>query len=961
VGLPMKIRYKKTLLASCISCALSAIAGQAYAQEGTDAARNIKEKETEVIQVVGIRRSLSEAQDIKRSSSGIVDAISAEDIGKFPDTNIAESLQRIPGISIDRNGGEGQFVTVRGFGPSFNTVLVNGRRMASETGGREFSFDLYPAELISGAEIYKSGVSSLQEGGIGATINLKTARPFSLADDTMLFNAKALYDDNSGETTPQLFGLYSTSFNEGDTGVLFSASYQERNSQEDFTNTNGWLPTDIADVSLASGVNANPGNVTTAFIPRETQTGRRIQSRERFNIQGVLQHNINDEMLLTVDGFYNKFEVESTATMLGSWFGTPTITNNVILAENGTVMEQDISSEVGILNRLEGRPTETMAIGFNLNWNPSDELTTVFDISYSSSEAKQGKGNGQAVMGFTDDPDDPSDDFHFDNTGNEAELIFTQSIIDRLLNKDSYRSHVAQFGDQAGDGTGGNSVESNVFELKVDNTYEPLDGGMLTYVKFGASYSQEEKTVDVIRPSFDVFCQYCFFITDVPNELIQDFDTSGLLDGVSPNTFRDIFTFDLGEYIDWQSSSEGFAALDEYHNVTAGTSEAFFNEQEGGFLGTRQPDSYAVTESIFAAYADILFEGEIADMPWKVNTGIRFVWTEDEATGSQQQLIGLSQTTATQYNPAFDTSGTGFITETNDYMKILPNISLTLNPTDNFVVRFAVSETMSRPELSDLAPRLSYSDMRPGSLNAIAGNVNLQPYTSTNLDLSLEYYWGELNFVSMAVFSKDVQNFIVTDSEIVTVSGVNIDSPLIQGDSAINEATGEIDFNVQRPLNTETAEVTGYEIAAQYIFDGLPSPFNGLGISANATFLDSNAEIASNSDVDTLFAIPGLSNSMNATLFYQKDAFEARISWNQRDEFLEHLINPKAGVEPVFTEEYAQVDFQVSYQVNENVSVFVEGTNITDESLRKHGRFDNQFIVYRNTGPRYGLGIRTQF
>lgn len=954
----MNTRYKKTLLASCISCALSAVAGNAYAEEVT---KEVKEKEPEVIQVVGIRRSLSEAQDIKRSSSGIVDAISAEDIGKFPDTNIAESLQRIPGISIDRNGGEGQFVTVRGFGPGFNTVLVNGRRMASETGGREFSFDLYPAELISGAEIYKTGVASLQEGGIGATVNLKTARPFSLDDDTILFNAKALYDENSGETTPQLFGLYSTSFNEGDTGILFSASYQERKSQEDFTNTNGWLPTNIADVPLASGVNSNPGNVTTAFIPRETQTGRRLQNRERFNIQGVLQHTISDDLLLTVDGFYNKFEVESTATMLGSWYGSTNAISNVVLNENGTVMEQDVSSEVGILNRLEGRPTETKAIGFNLNWNPNDELTTVFDVSYSSSEAKQSDGNGQAVMGFTDDPTDPSDDFYFNNTGNEAELIYPQAIVERLLNKDSYMSHVAQFGDQAGDGTGGNSVESSVFELKIDNTYEPLNADMLTYIKFGASYSKEEKTVDIIRPSFDVFCQYCFFTIDVPNELIQDFDTSGLLDGVAPNTFRDIYSFDLRDYIGWQSSAEGFAALDEYRNVAAGTSEAFFNEQEGGFFGTRQPDSYAVTETIFSAYADILLEGEISEMPWKVNTGIRFVWTEDKATGNQQQLVGLSQTTPTQYNPFFDTSGTGFISETSDYMKVLPNISFTLNPTEDFVVRFAVSETISRPELSDLAPRLSYLDMRPGSLNAIAGNVNLKPYTSTNLDLSFEYYWGTLNYVSLAVFSKDVQNFIVTDADTVTVSGVAIDSPLIQGDTAINEVTGDIDFNLQRPLNTETAEVTGYEIAAQYIFDDLPSPLDGFGISANATILDSNAEIQSNSDVDTLFAIPGLGNSMNATLFYQKGDFEARVSWNKRDEFLEYLINPKAGVEPVFTEEYAQIDFQVSYQVSEDVSVFVEGTNITDEALRKHGRYDDQFIVYRNTGPRYGLGIRTQF
>lgn len=953
----MRFGYKKTLLACCITTALSPIGTIANAQESAD--QEPAAGQTEVIEVRGIRRSLSEAQDIKRSSTGVVDAISAEDLGKFPDMNIAESLQRIPGIAIDRNGGEGQFVTVRGFGPSFNTVLVNGRRIVSETGGREFSFDLYPAELISGAEIYKTGVADLQEGGIGATINLKTARPFSLSDDTKLFTAKALFDEASGEATPQLFGLYSTSFNDGRTGLLFSGSYQNRKSQEDFTNTNGWLPTDIDRINLAEGGDANPGNVTTAFIPRETQTGRRLQERERINVQGVFQHYLNDELVLTLDGFYNKFEVNSSATMLGSWYGSPDATSNVILNDNGTVLEQDISSEVGILNRLEGRPTETRAIGFNLKWMATDEFTSVFDFGYSDSEATQGKGNGQAVMGFTDDPTDPSDDFHFVNTGSEAEVIYPQSIVNRLSDRDSYRSHVAQFGDQAGDGTGGNSVDASLYQFALDNVYEPYDGGMLSKVKFGVNYSKEEKIVDVVRPSFDVFCQFCFFIADVPNELLLDYGTSGLLGGVSPNTFRDIYTFNLNDYIGWQSSPQAFGTRDEYFGLEAGTSEAQFNAQEGGFLGTKQPDSYEVNETIFAAYADMLFEGEVHDMPWKLNTGTRLVYTKDEAIGSQQKLISLSQTTGTQYNPGFDTSGTGFQSQSNDYLKVLPNISFTINPSEDFVVRLAVSETMTRPELKDLAPRLSYLDLRPGSLNAVAGNVNLKPYTSTNLDASFEYYWGDINYVSLALFKKEVQNFIVTDNDLITITGVVIQQPLLSEDAAINANAGTIDFNVQRPLNSETADVKGMEVAVQYAFD--EGVLNGLGFSANATFLDSNAEIQANTDVNTLFAIPGLGNSMNATVFYEQGPIEARVSWSKRDEFLEHLVNPKAGVEPVFTEEFAQVDFQVTYRINDDYSVFVEGTNITDEAIRKHGRYDEQFMLFRNTGPRYGLGFRGQF
>ena len=204
-----------------------------------------------------------------------------------------------------------------------------------------------------------------------------------------------------------------------------------------------------------------------------------------------------------------------------------------------------------------------------------------------------------------------------------------------------------------------------------------------------------------------------------------------------------------------------------------------------------------------------------------------------------------------------------------------------------------------------------------------------------------------------------MQNFIVTDNEIVSVSDVNIQTPLISDEPAIDADAGTIDFNVPRPLNSETADVTGYEIAAQYAFDD--GALEGLGFSANATFLDSNAEIASNSDVNTLFAIPGLGDSMNATIFYEMESFEARISWSNRDEFLESLINPKAGVEPVFTEEFSQIDLQLTYRFTEDFSVFVQGVNITDEAIRKHGRYDDQFILYRNTGPRYSVGFRGQF
>ncbi|MET0535411.1 MAG: TonB-dependent receptor plug domain-containing protein, partial [Steroidobacter sp.] len=181
----------------------------------------------EEVVVTGIRGSLSESAEIKHSSNLILDSISSEDLGKFPDSNVAESLQRIPGVSIDRSDGEGRFVTVRGFGPEFNTVLLNGRSFASDNEGREFSFDLLAAELIAGADIYKSAMASVPDGGIGATINVKTPRPLELGGFKAIVSGKGMYEELSEEVAPQGFALLSDVFADGKLGLLGAVSYQE--------------------------------------------------------------------------------------------------------------------------------------------------------------------------------------------------------------------------------------------------------------------------------------------------------------------------------------------------------------------------------------------------------------------------------------------------------------------------------------------------------------------------------------------------------------------------------------------------------------------------------------------------------------------------------------------------------------------------------------------------------------
>ena len=305
--------FQKTRLVTAIS-GLLAIGGAGNAMAQADALED--NGVLEEVVVTGIRGSLSRARDIKRNATGIVDAISAEDIGKFPDQNVAESLQRVTGVAIDRNGGEGQAITVRGLGPQFNTTLLNGRQIATDSGGREFNFDVLSADMISGASVYKSARANLQEGGIGATVNVTTRRPFDLPGLQVFASAKAGYEGLSEETRPSGTLLISNTFFDDRFGVLLSASHQKRETQINSLGTGGWRSNQTIS-------NRRDGELfTNVYFPRTWNQSVDQQKRTRDNANLVLQFAPNDDLSITLDGYLSRFEVDSLTTTLASWFET---------------------------------------------------------------------------------------------------------------------------------------------------------------------------------------------------------------------------------------------------------------------------------------------------------------------------------------------------------------------------------------------------------------------------------------------------------------------------------------------------------------------------------------------------------------------------------------------------------------------------------------------------------------
>ena len=349
---------KRTAIAIAVAGALTN--ASVYAAE-TDA--SVKEKETEVIVVTGFRSSLKASMLNKRESNIVSDGITAEDLGKFPDQNVAESLQRITGVSIDRSGGEGQLVSVRGFGPQFNMVTVNGRQMATENAGREFSFDTLAAELITGAEVYKSPTASMQEGGIGATINVKTARPFDFDGFKGVGSVKGVYDGLTEETSPQVSGLITNTFMDNRLGVLISASHQESDTQTNMMETRYYRP----------GVNFTAQNgkeFSNVNVPQNFDIGVDEQARTRTSGTAVIQYAPNDDLTLTFDGLVSKFEVDSQATNAGHWFSEGNFIDAEVDANNTVVyIENSNAGATDFIRRSFGRDVDMKAFGFNAEYS----------------------------------------------------------------------------------------------------------------------------------------------------------------------------------------------------------------------------------------------------------------------------------------------------------------------------------------------------------------------------------------------------------------------------------------------------------------------------------------------------------------------------------------------------------------------------------------------------------------
>ena len=986
--------FRKSPLALAVSLAVGG--GGAYAQE-TDADAVSGEGEViEEVVVFGIRQSLKKSMDLKRNRDGVVDAITAEDIGDFPDSNLAESLQRITGVSIDRERGEGARVTVRGFGPDFNLVLLNGRQMPTSSGlNRSFDFGNLAAEGISAVEIYKSGQANVPTGGIGSTINIRTTRPLENPGMNFTAAASAMHDASTKEGkdwTPEVSALFSNTFADDRVGIALSAVRQERNNGANTGSVGGWRTfPGVVNNCWGCGVGrAEWGGIPTAADPNQQNRpgdddlysvpqniGYELAEYDRLRTNGqlTLQWQATESLVATLDYTYSEVELERTYSNLSAWFnfgGQETSWTDGPQASPLVYAENSSNSDFAMGGGQDAWRAENGATGLNLLWDVTDKLSVEFD--YHDSTAKRSPdspfGNSALLSIAAFSRNKTTGYFGTDLPVLELTLGDPLSPDDMIVTGSVFQNEYSKMGIEQSKLAGSydfdlNFIESIDFGVQLTEVNNRSASSTVQRDAWGG-VTQRGAIADLMTPASaaDAF-------DEVPG-------------GDDARRQADFYTFDMAELI---TRTEALMA--------SGDADIFMLTDMGDCgtglcTSSRFTSDRRTKEESTAAYLQVNLSTELGPTLVDMRLGLRYEKTDiaSEALSPAYTSINWiagNELTAVQGEPDF--------TELKgDYDVFLPNVDFKIELTDDLVGRVSYSETMTRPLYGDIQGGQTINSLvRVDGGTGNRGNPNLLPFESQNIDISFEWYYGEDSYIAAGYFYKNVKNFIGTSS--VVENTFNLPHPAL-GPLAeeARVATGSVDsgtlyswilanrsdapgvdaengiisgvegrdppspFNLTVPVNIEKATMTGWEFVIQHNFGD-----TGFGAIANATIVDADVGY-DNFSLLQQFVLTGLSDSANLIAFYDKNGISVRVAWNWRDDFLAGTGQANVGAgPPTYVAAYKQLDLSASYWFTDSMQVYVDVLNLTDETTHVYGRDKAQTLFAAQAGPRYNLGFRYKF
>lgn len=881
-------KFELTAAAASVAAALAALPGVAPAQ-GTEA-----EPVLEEIVVRGIRRSLQSSLSKKRHSVGVVDVVTARDINRFPDENVAEALQRLPGISITRDKGEGKLISVRGLAPAFSPAVWNGREVASgrtdtaaltsvsSGAGRSFAFNVLPSEVIGGLTVHKTLTPDLVEGGIGGLVEIETRRPLGLKDRVISASFQGQYDAKSDSVKPRIAGLFSDTYADDSIGVLFGAVYSERVLREDQFWAWGWFRNGIDDLSTP-GVDFPDG-----IFPWDDSSTFVEQESTRLGIISAFEYRPADNFRITLDGFYTEFDSTSVENRQDTRWTidnfSPFKAYNVTVdpATGGLLTASfndpgganNIPVQISSANEIFDLDTKTLAVGGNLQWSKGP-FDLKLDVAYSKARSESVNYYVRFTGGFQVEynraigADLPSYVVNQPQSGQGLSDPASFRFLDSWYREDP--------------------IDDEVFQTRLDASYRldhlgsRFDKGVFTSIDAGLRFSAREKAQD------DRICNTC-------NDILRGNITT--MEGLP--LARSL----AGDYFANESTSL-------IRNIVFADSKALF-EQYGLF---REPlenftNVYTIEEGAIAAYVKANLDFSESFAPLSANIGVRFVRTKSDATGELPNRIRIERNVLLERVGTFSTIG-----RTYDY--VLPSLTLRYDVMDDVVLRGSIARSLTRPELDKLSPRLSFDLADPPT--ASSGNPLLDPFTAWNFDLSAEWYISDLSAISVALFRKDIDGFVFSSTR------------------SNEEIAGQVFAAVTRPQNAASAQIDGIEVAVQQDF-GFLAPLDGFGALLNVTLLDSSTEFDTGFDAAGrgIQDFEGLSDfTANAVLFYEKERLSARIAYNYRSDYLEtrNFIFSARSVD-----DFGQLDASFAFQLKDNWSLFVEGVALNNP---RQLRFDD--------------------
>ena len=896
-------------------------------EDESDGDPDADDEDVEVIVVRGIRGSMQQSLERKRYADHFVDAITAEDIGAFPEQNLAEALQRVSGVAIDRKSGEGKFVSVRGLGPQFVQTTIGGRVSASNNApgshdgrgqtnskSRVVGFDAFQTGLVQAVEVHKSPRADHVEGGLGGFVDIQPRKPLDLGERHIAFALDSTINELADDTAPGVFGLYSDTLSDT-VGFMVSAQWDNRVFRSDSVHHNGYinnpLPVVINGVDLGTG-----------YYPKQIHGELHLTDRDRLNISSALQFRPSDRVDVTLDMLYTSNVADETDYWQSFRLsqGHPRITDATLTDDNGTgIFTMVATSGAGAFMQHATEEVENVAVnyGANLKFQATDSLYFNVDLAVSDTEAPI--MNRDALMRNTR----AQMTYHQNGPGEIPSLTSTSP-----LNDPSFYSVVKQSVQE-------HIVDDSNMQFRVDATYE-LDGGWLDTVQVGfRSYSQER------RDRSRYLNSRAFINQPITNfgggrEFPANSDFLSALGPEFPNPVLSPPFDDLQETFvtrpDDIRAGGGFntgtgKSLDEY---TSGR----FNEDVN-----HEDDSTAF-------YAMVTFSGELGDIPYSGNAGVRYVDNDTSSEGEVAQPYGIDFSDPTA--PDILIGAPEFVSQGHAYDHLLPSFNMRLDPRDDLVVRVSLAKVMSRPDFGRTRPNLS---VQANNRTMRGGNAQLDATTGVQFDLAVEWYFADYSIFSVGLFTKDMEGFIQDDFE--SVPFPNVIDPITNAPLVLDHFT---------PLNTADSSLRGLELSFQRTMEGLlPAPFDGLGVIANYTLINSGSDFVSQK-TNASYSVPGLSdNTVNFTVFYEKGPWSGRISHNFRDEFLDN-IGVAWQPHPTFVEPYSQLDAAFGYAPNDRLKFAFEAINLTDENVYYYHRLgtgtQDHFAGAINAGRRFQFGVR---